>query len=229
MLRVSSVFAIIVFQACRCKLLLAGATAATGRKHSELKAEKGICRTRADRPAESELSTINLGHFTFRFGLLAKKAQQFGIDFLCVRPLDAVWGHQRERSCRKSSCQVGPQARLAAADAPAAMFQLVRTTSSLTRLPKSRSLIVGILDEICEKRVTVRGHRFLNALEHAGVGAFVTSLLYANLLETNEYRTGVGAHWPFLSDAGRTVQKDLDIAEYTDPAHNPMIPPHDCS
>ena len=45
-----------------------------------------------------------------------------------------------------------------------------------------------------------------------------------NLLETNEYRTGVGAHWTFLSDAGRVVQKDLDIAEYTDPSHNPMIP-----
>lgn len=45
-----------------------------------------------------------------------------------------------------------------------------------------------------------------------------------NLLETNENRTGVGAQWPFLSDAGRTVQKDLDIAEYTDPQHNPMIP-----
>jgi hypothetical protein len=34
----------------------------------------------------------------------------------------------------------------------------------------------------------------------------------------------VGAHWPFLSDAGRIVQKDLDIAEYTDPLRNPMIP-----
>jgi peroxiredoxin len=45
-----------------------------------------------------------------------------------------------------------------------------------------------------------------------------------NLLETNEYRTGIGAHWPFLSDAGRKVQKDLDIAEYTDPTHDPMIP-----
>ena len=45
-----------------------------------------------------------------------------------------------------------------------------------------------------------------------------------SLSETNEYRTGVGAHWPFLSDAGRTVQKDLDIAEYTDAVHNPMIP-----
>ena len=30
-----------------------------------------------------------------------------------------------------------------------------------------------------------------------------------NITETNEYRSGVGA---------------LDIAEYTDPAHNPMIP-----
>jgi peroxiredoxin len=45
-----------------------------------------------------------------------------------------------------------------------------------------------------------------------------------NLVETNEYRTGVDAHWPFLSDPGRIVQKDLDIAEYTDPQHNPMIP-----
>ena len=45
-----------------------------------------------------------------------------------------------------------------------------------------------------------------------------------NITETNEYRNGVDAHWPFLSDVGRTVQKDLDIAEYTDPLHNPMIP-----
>jgi peroxiredoxin len=45
-----------------------------------------------------------------------------------------------------------------------------------------------------------------------------------NLLETNEFRSGVGAHWTFLSDAGRKIQKDLDIAEYTDPMHDPMIP-----
>jgi peroxiredoxin len=44
------------------------------------------------------------------------------------------------------------------------------------------------------------------------------------LATTNEYRTGVGAHWTFLSDAGRKVQKDLEIAEYTDPTHDPMIP-----
>jgi peroxiredoxin len=45
-----------------------------------------------------------------------------------------------------------------------------------------------------------------------------------NLLETNEFRIGVGAEWTFLSDPGRKVQQDLDIAEYTDPTHNPMIP-----
>jgi peroxiredoxin len=45
-----------------------------------------------------------------------------------------------------------------------------------------------------------------------------------NLLETNEFRAAVGAHWVFLSDSARKVQKDLDIAEYTDPHHNPMIP-----
>ena len=44
------------------------------------------------------------------------------------------------------------------------------------------------------------------------------------IAETIEYRSGVGAHWPFLSDSRRIIQKDLDIAEYTDPVHNPMIP-----
>ncbi|MFL6520496.1 MAG: redoxin domain-containing protein [Chthoniobacterales bacterium] len=45
-----------------------------------------------------------------------------------------------------------------------------------------------------------------------------------NITDTNEFRTGVGAHWPFLSDPRRIIQKELDIAEYTDPQHNPMIP-----
>jgi peroxiredoxin len=45
-----------------------------------------------------------------------------------------------------------------------------------------------------------------------------------DLLATNENRDGLGAHWPFLSDPGRVVQKDLDIQEYTDPVHDPMVP-----
>jgi peroxiredoxin len=39
-----------------------------------------------------------------------------------------------------------------------------------------------------------------------------------------EFRASVGAQWTFLSDPEGTVQKDLDIAEYTDPEHNPMVP-----
>jgi peroxiredoxin len=45
-----------------------------------------------------------------------------------------------------------------------------------------------------------------------------------NIVETREFRASVGARWTFLSDAGRKVQKDLDIQEYTDPYHDPMIP-----
>ena len=45
-----------------------------------------------------------------------------------------------------------------------------------------------------------------------------------DILRTREFRASVGAHWTFLSDAGRRVQKELDIQEYTDPYHDPMIP-----
>jgi peroxiredoxin len=45
-----------------------------------------------------------------------------------------------------------------------------------------------------------------------------------NITQTNENRSGISAHWPFLCDPRRIVQKDLDIAEYTDPVNNPMIP-----
>jgi hypothetical protein len=38
-----------------------------------------------------------------------------------------------------------------------------------------------------------------------------------------EFRASAGAEWTFLSDPNRTIQKDLDIQEYTDPEHNPMI------
>jgi peroxiredoxin len=42
--------------------------------------------------------------------------------------------------------------------------------------------------------------------------------------ETFNYRSGVGAEWPFLADPDRIVQRDLDIAEYTDPIHDQMVP-----
>jgi peroxiredoxin len=39
-----------------------------------------------------------------------------------------------------------------------------------------------------------------------------------------EFRASVGAQWPFLSDPERIVQRDLEIQEYTDPEHDPMVP-----
>jgi len=52
----------------------------------------------------------------------------------------------------------------------------------------------------------------------------IVTITTDNILETNEFRSAVGAPWTFLSDPGRKVQKDLDIQEYTDPHHDPMIP-----
>jgi len=52
----------------------------------------------------------------------------------------------------------------------------------------------------------------------------IVTITTDNLLELNEFRASVGAQWTFLSDPRRIVQKDLDIAEYTDPTHDPMIP-----
>ncbi|THH40740.1 redoxin domain-containing protein [Neolewinella litorea] len=43
-------------------------------------------------------------------------------------------------------------------------------------------------------------------------------------LQSLEWRTRLGAHWPFLSDPDRQLQRELDIQEYTDPKHDPMIP-----
>jgi peroxiredoxin len=54
--------------------------------------------------------------------------------------------------------------------------------------------------------------------------ARIVTISTSTILETNEWRTGLTAQWPFLCDPGRKVQKDLDIQEYTDPQHDPMIP-----
>ena len=44
-----------------------------------------------------------------------------------------------------------------------------------------------------------------------------------NITQTNENRSGIGAHWPFLSDPRRIVQKDLDSRIHRSRQH-PMIP-----
>jgi peroxiredoxin len=69
-------------------------------------------------------------------------------------------------------------------------------------------------------------HVWMAALQaelKVGYCRFIT-LSTDSVLESKEWRDRLGAHWPFLSDQERTVQQDLEIKEYTDPKHNPMIP-----
>jgi peroxiredoxin len=69
-------------------------------------------------------------------------------------------------------------------------------------------------------------HRLLAAMEPEFKVAYtkIVTISTDTLMEANEMRDGVGAHWPFLIDPARAVQRDLDIVEYTDAQHNPMIP-----
>jgi hypothetical protein len=58
-----------------------------------------------------------------------------------------------------------------------------------------------------------------------GVGyARIVTISVDDQLTLREWRSALGVSWPFLSDHDRTVQRDLDIQEYTDPHHDPMIP-----
>jgi peroxiredoxin len=52
----------------------------------------------------------------------------------------------------------------------------------------------------------------------------VVTISTDSIVEARGFRASVGAPWIFLSDVGRKVQKDLQIQEYTDPYHDPMIP-----
>ncbi len=45
-----------------------------------------------------------------------------------------------------------------------------------------------------------------------------------SLVEVNDLRLGVGADWPFLFDKERRIPEDLQITEYTDEEHLPVIP-----
>ena len=84
--------------------------------------------------------------------------------------------------------------------------------------------LVLSLGRFCPKdRLQAEGLAELHRELEGGYCRLVT-ISTDNITETNEFRSGAGAHWPFLSDARRIVQNDLDIAEYTNPLHNPIIP-----
>jgi len=52
----------------------------------------------------------------------------------------------------------------------------------------------------------------------------IVTIMPDELARVQDFREGVGAPWTFLADPDRVVQRDLDIAEYTDGGHNAQIP-----
>src|ERR1700739_2734675 len=70
-------------------------------------------------------------------------------------------------------------------------------------------------------------HLELAANQSKGAGAYpqIVTIATDDHHTLQEFRAAVGAQWTFLSDPGRTVQRDLDIQEYTAPQHDPMISP----
>jgi peroxiredoxin len=72
-------------------------------------------------------------------------------------------------------------------------------------------------------------HRFLSHLVDAQLDfrlAYTALVVITtdDQLNVAEFRDSVGATFPFLSDPGRRLQRELEIQEYTDPVHDPMIP-----
>jgi peroxiredoxin len=69
-------------------------------------------------------------------------------------------------------------------------------------------------------------HLWMSAMEpelEVGYCRFVT-ISTDPVLASAEWRQRLDAHWPFLSDQQRVLQRELEIREYTDPEHDPMIP-----
>ncbi|PPK88448.1 peroxiredoxin [Neolewinella xylanilytica] len=69
-------------------------------------------------------------------------------------------------------------------------------------------------------------HQWMAAMQtelKVGYCRFVT-ISTDQQMQSLEWRTRLGAHWPFLCDPDRKLQRELDIQEYTDPEHDPMIP-----
>jgi peroxiredoxin len=95
----------------------------------------------------------------------------------------------------------------------------------LSRLQRDDPLILTLLrGHFCPKD-RQQLHDLVDFCRKIDVGyARIVTISTDTLMEVNELRGGVGAHWVFLHDPERLVRDDLDIAEYTDTLHNPMIP-----
>lgn len=115
--------------------------------------------------------------------------------------------------------------------APGAVFPDYELTDH-SRIPRRLSELQGIDPMIL---ILSRGHfcpkdhqqHLELAANYSKIAVSYTQIVTIstdNIFETNEFRASVGAQWTFLSDAERQIQSDLQIQEYTDPQHDPMIP-----
>jgi peroxiredoxin len=107
-------------------------------------------------------------------------------------------------------------------------YELTHHTKSRRRLSELQGIDPMILilsrGSFCPKDHQQHLELAANYSKIAVAYTSVVTISTDNILQSNEFRDEVGAQWTFLSDAGRHVQKDLDIQEYTDPHHDPMIP-----
>jgi peroxiredoxin len=107
-------------------------------------------------------------------------------------------------------------------------FELVDHTATRRRLSELQArdpmIVVLARGHYCPK--DHQQHVELAALYPKVALAYtqIVTISTDDILTTREFRASVGAQWTFLSDAGRRVQKELDVQEYTDPYHDPMVP-----
>ena len=107
-------------------------------------------------------------------------------------------------------------------------FELVDQTATRCRLSELQGhdpmIVVLARGHYCPK--DHQQHVELAALYPKIAVAYtqIVTISTDDILRTREFRDCVGAQWTFLSDARRRVQKELDIQEYTDPYHDPMVP-----
>jgi peroxiredoxin len=101
-----------------------------------------------------------------------------------------------------------------------------------TNVPRKLSFLQGddpMVLMLSRGQFCPKEHQFLKTIadfsKQCAVGyTRLITVTTDNLLQLNGLRLAVGADWPFLYDQQRAIQRDLDIQEYTDPHHNPMVP-----
>lgn len=107
-------------------------------------------------------------------------------------------------------------------------FQLPDDTGTMRRLSELQNgnpmVVILSRGKHCPREQ--QQHRALTQFYDWCCVAFtqMVTISHNDVHESHSFRIAVGAHWPFLSDSERMVQRTLDIQEYTDPVNNPMVP-----